>query len=148
VIDRGHEEIALLDPGAVLLGDLIVRVNEPHSGNSAEANDDPWLYELHLSAEVVDTGILLSGQRIAVFWGTAFEDVCDINVLAVDIHGVKKFIEELSRSAYEGSAAQILLLAGSFAHEHKVGIFVANAENTVGPGLVKRAFLTGCTFII
>jgi hypothetical protein len=134
----GHGEIALLYPSAVLLRDLIVGLDEPHRRYSAEANDDLRSHQTHLFAKEVDAGILLCGERIAILGRTAFENVRDINVLALDVNRVKETVEKLTRATDEGSTRKILLLTGCFADEHKVGLSVARAENTIRSRFAKR----------
>ena len=144
----GHPDAGLVDPLAVFAGDLEILTDQTAGGNAAQADDDLGADQGHLIAQVVDTGILLGVQGIAILGRTALEYVCDIHVLSRNVDGVEKLIKKLTCSADKGSAAQILLLARGFTHEHKLRILVSNTENAVRSRLAKRALLTSGTFVI
>jgi hypothetical protein len=66
--------------------------------------------------------------------------------VTVEIDGVEHLIEQLTRSADERLALQILLLAGTLADEHELRALIADAKDQVVPPLTQRAGATARTF--
>jgi hypothetical protein len=132
----------------VLLGDLEVGSYEAHSRDSTETYDNAGLDETNLLSEIINASILFGGKGIAIFGRSALEDVGYVDVLTVDVNGVKKFVKKLSCSANKGRAAQILLLARSLSHEQDLRIFIAYSENTVGSRFVQGTFRAGSATVI
>jgi hypothetical protein len=125
----------------VLLSDLVIGLDKPHSRNSAKADDHLRAYESHLFAQIIYARVLLCGERIAVFGRTAFKDVSNVDVLALDINGVKESVKKLTGSADKGSSRKILLLARCLTDEHQVSVSVARTENAIRSRLAKGAFI-------
>ena len=69
MVDGRHPNAVLLGPGAMVPGDPEVRTDDPHCRDPAQAYDDLRLDQAHLTAQKVHAGILLGGQRVAVFVG-------------------------------------------------------------------------------
>jgi len=61
--------------------------------------------------------------------GPAFQDVCDVNVLARETHRGDDFCQKLAGSPYERLALRVFVRSGRFADEHQVGIRIANSKN-------------------
>ena len=117
VINCRHKIVTLFKPFTVLFGDLEIGLYKTHSGNSSKANDNLGPYKSYLLTQIVDASVFLSGKGVSVFGWTALENVCYVDVLAAYIYGIEELVEKLTGSAYEGSAAEILLLTGGFANE-------------------------------
>ena len=145
VVNGGDHIIALLNPLAVLGGNLIIGANQTHGGDSAKANDQLGLNKAHLLTQVIDANVLLCAEGIAVFGWTAFEHIGDIYLVARDTDGIEILIKQFARTPHKGCAGKILLFAGCFPDEHQIGIFVACTENGIGFGFVKGAFLAVIT---
>jgi hypothetical protein len=131
MVDRSHQKIAFFKPRAVLLGDFEIRFNQTHSGNSAKANDDFGIDQAHLLTQESDASILLRRKRITVFGRTAFENICNVNVLAVNVNCIQIFIKKLAGSADKGRAGKILLLTGSLAYKQNIRFAISRAKYTI-----------------
>ena len=81
-------------------------------------------------------------QQSAVFRRTAFENVGDVDVTAVNADGIQIFVKQLAGRADKRNARFILVLSRCFSDEHQAGIRIACSENDVGSGFAELAFLT------
>ena len=149
---RHHQDAALLEPHAVLLGDLDVGLDDLRRGDPAQTDDHLRAYQPHLRAQPFDALLLLLGLGVAVLRRTALDDVRDIDVrVAVKLHRVEHLVEQLARSADERLSLQVLVLTRTLADEHHLGARIAHAHDDVGSGLAKLAFLAalaGCFQVI
>ena len=80
-----------------------------------------------------------SGLRVAVAGRAALHDVGDVDVVAGEADPLDEAGEQLPGAADERHAGEVLLLPGALAHEHQVGVRVADAEHHLGAGLGERA---------
>ena len=109
---RHHPDPFGVDPDPVLSGDPKIRLDQPHSGDPAECDDDLRTDHLGLRPEIADTGVLLVLLRVAVVRRTALDDIGDVDILVtVEIDGVEHFIKQLSGFSDKGFSLEILLLS-------------------------------------
>lgn len=148
-VEHRHHPYALAEgPLSVFAGDTQVGFDDLHAGDPAEGDDDLRADQAGLLAQPADTALLFVVLRVAVHGRTAFDDICDVDVLfAVKIDGVQHFVEELSGSADERLALQILLFARTFADEQDLCAFAADAEDDVVPLFAQAAGGTAFTFL-
>ena len=142
MVDRGEQERAFLHQLPVFLRDPVVRMDQAHGGDAAEADDDLRADQLHLLPEVPDAGVLLLGKRVPVAGRTAFENVRDVDLVTRDADGLEVLVEQLSRRADERDPGPVLLLARRFPDEHQRRRAAARSEHKIRPGLPERAAVT------
>src|SRR5260370_9012003 len=68
-----------------------------------------------------------------------FHGVRDVEIFAIQFHRVERAIEHLTRGTYEGSAAQVFLIAGNFADQRDLRVLWTFAENRLRRVFVKLA---------
>jgi hypothetical protein len=88
-------------------------------------------------------GLAVAG-RLAGRVGPAFQNVRDVNIAALQAHGLDNFREQLPGSAHERLALPVFVRARRFADEHELRVNVADAEHDVfARGCKVRAFDAG-----
>jgi hypothetical protein len=65
---------------------------------------------------------------VSVSRGAAFKDVGDIDLRALESHGVYHFRQERAGWAYEWDALFVLFPSWTFSDEHQFGVCVSRAE--------------------
>ena len=136
------------NPGAVIPGNSIIRVNNPSCSDPAKADNDLWLYQLYLLTQITDTGVLLLIQRIPISRRAAFYNVGYVAVFAIHTDDGQHIVQELASGAYKGLALQILLLSRSFADEHNICIPNTYTKNNIVSSLTKSATRAIVTFLL
>ena len=115
---RHKKYAAFFNEFAVALSYLIILINQLLGGYSAEANYNLGLNQARLLAQPAYTLLLLIGQGVSVFGRAAFNHIRYVDVaFAAQTDGVKVFIKQLTASADEGLALQILVSPGTLADE-------------------------------
>lgn len=76
------------------LGDAFVDAEQPRDRSSAQRYDDLRPQEVELSPQVGRTGLHFHLTRMAVFRGTTFIDVSDVNVIAIETHCFDHLVEQ------------------------------------------------------
>ena len=136
-----HKYTVFLEPDTVLLGDFYIGLYDPAGGDPAQAHDYLWSDKADLVAQPFDTHLLLLGLGVAVFGRAALNDICYVNILvAVKVNGGEHFVEQLTRSAHERLALQILVFSGAFADKHYLRLGVAHPDDYVRSCLAQLAF--------
>lgn len=69
--------------------------------------------------------------------GTAFENVRDVNVRALESHRLDHLREELTRAANKRLTLLVFIGSGGFPDEHEIGIRIAHAEDDLRAGFDK-----------
>ena len=110
-------------------------------GGPAEGNEKEGFHRRYLSDEIGVAGVNFGRKRGAVAWRAAFDEVSDEDLLATEADVTKEFVEELAGGTDEGAPLQILLLAGTFADEHDLGVNRTLAGDGVGAPLPEGALL-------
>ena len=70
-----------------------------------------------------------SGSGVRFCGRTALDDVGDIDLFALEAHGLDHVVEQLAAAADEGHARCVFIRARAFADEHEAGVGVAVAED-------------------
>ena len=76
------------------------------------------------------------------FWRAAFQDVRNINIIPINTHGRKIFVQQLSGGTDKRCTGQVLFFSRGFSDEHELGIRISYAKNTIGSRFVQLAFCT------
>ncbi len=114
----GEKSTALFDPVTMLPRDGEIRADQFLGGDPAKADDDARPQQRELTAQPDHTGLALLREGIAVLWGTAFDDIGDIDVrVSRQARRLQKLIEELTAFSDKGKALFILAAAGRFSNE-------------------------------
>src|SRR5262249_29578392 len=82
-----------------------------------------------LPEEELQTGIGLNRLRSPVTRRTAFDDVSDVDILALQSHRRDHVIEQLSRPAHERPPLRVLIRAWPLADKHQPRIRITLTEN-------------------
>ena len=135
MIYRSHRESAFFHDLTVLACYLEVGMDETGRRDPSKTDDDLRADELHLLSEVPDTRIRFLGEGVTVVRRAAFEDICNINVLAGYSDRGEIFVKELTRSTHKRNAGRILSLTGSLTYEHELRVFVAATEHEIRASL-------------
>ena len=135
MIYRSHRESAFFHDLTVLACYLEVGMDETGRRDPSKTDDDLRADELHLLSEVPDTRIRFLGEGVTVVRRAAFEDICDINVLAGDPDRGEIFVEELTCSTDKRYTGRILSLTGSLTYEHELCVFASATEHEVRSSL-------------
>jgi hypothetical protein len=111
-----------------------------------EADEHPRLNSLELGFEPRLAGRDLRPVRLLMDAALppcdpleVLDDVGQIDMLAVDPSVCERLVEELPGGADERVVQLVLLVAGLFADEHRLGILGTLAEHNLCPGLVEVA---------
>ena len=91
-----------------------------------------------------DFSLLFFG--LAVVRGAAFDDVGDVDFLALKLHGYDHARQEFASLADERNALRVFVGARAFSDEHEFGGTAAIAEDRVRPSRAKRAAAAGSDF--
>src|SRR3990170_3251379 len=127
---------------AVHLADCVAR-GEPGQGVSPQADDDLRLYQLDLPLEVLAAGVDLPGERVAVVWRAALDDVGDEHLVAAQADGGDQFVQEAAGGPDEGAGLLVLVEAGRLAHEQNVSVRRAFARDGASAGAAEVAVGAG-----
>jgi len=133
VVEGGAEHAPALDPGAVVVGNTEIGVDQPLGGDTAQADQYLGLQKGDLVFQVADAGILLLGLRIPVSGRAAFDNIGNIAVVPVQIDDGEHIVQELTRRTHKGDALQVLLFSGSLANEEQLALPVAHTKDHIMP---------------
>ena len=133
-------DAVFLRPLPMFARDAEILTDELHRGNAPEADNDLRAQQPHLLAQVADARLLLDLQRVTVVRRTAFDDVGDVAVFrAVKVNDRQHVVQQPTCRTDERLAAQVLLLARTFAHEQHARGLAADAEHDVRARLAEGA---------
>src|SRR5215210_970034 len=139
---RHRLDAVYLVPGATVLGDPEVLVDDRLRGGTAEAEDDLRLDGLDLALQVGVAGPYLCGLRLAVLepaalldGGAALHDVRQVDLLPGQVHGRQDIVEELAGPPDERQSRGVLVLAWPLADEHQRRVGISGREDRVGAAL-------------
>ena len=135
---------------AALLEDLEFGVDEGLGGGVAEGDDDFGLHFKDFGEDpgfaVMDfffAGFVVEAALALGFKFEVFDGVGEVEFLAVEAGFFEGLVEEFTGRADEGTAGDVLLIAGLFADDHDAGIGWAFAEDGLGGGFVEGTVTTG-----
>ena len=104
-------------------------------GGGAECDDHFRVHDVDLPPEKLHAGVGFYRLRRAVLRRTAFDDVRDVNLLALEAHGVDHVVEELAGAAHEGQPLRVFIGSRALAYEHEAGVGVSVAKDDGVPAL-------------
>src|SRR6266850_7802664 len=136
-----HEFDAVITvPVAAHLGNRNLALKQRLHGELAESDDDLGTNEIDLFSEKRLAGGDFIRFRIAIFRWPAFDDVRDVNVVALEPHTFGDDVgQKLAGASDKGLALKIFVAPRSLADKHQLSVGIAHAKNQVGP---PRAELT------
>ena len=135
MVDRHGAGAFNVEPLPMLAGDAKVRLDDRHRSDAPETDDELRADQIALRVQPVAARSLLLVERVTVVRRTAFDDVRNVYVRAVEIDHFEHIVEQFSGGADERLTLQILLLARTLADEHQLALGIADAENDVVPPL-------------
>src|SRR5438094_2030286 len=74
------------------------------------------------------------GLGVPILRGPAFQNVANVDILALEVDGFDDLRQELAGAAHEGQSLLVFVVTGSFADEDEFRIGVTRAENDVCTG--------------
>ena len=113
--------------------------DERRCSDAAEADDDRRIDECDLPLQPFAAALLLRKLRVAVVRRTAFDNVGDVDLGAVQINHLEHVVEQLSGRADKRHALAVLLLTRAFANEHDACVFCTVSEHEAVPRLAEAA---------
>ena len=139
MIGRDQFRAAIVEELSAVAGNSLIRVEQRLRRACAEAADDFGPDHVELAKEIRRAGgdFVFFGQ--AIFGRTAFHYVADIHVRAPKTHRFDHLREQLAGAADEGLALFVFVAAWAFTHEHKLRLWIADAEDDVRASFVEFA---------
>jgi hypothetical protein len=83
---------------------------------------------LNLLQEKRITGLNLFELWVPILRGTAFDDVCDVDLFPLKMDGLKNLGQELPCLSYERPSLNVLFIPRAFTNDHQFGLFVPFPE--------------------
>src|ERR1035437_10556083 len=120
--------------------------HEPPERVPAEGHDERWVEDLELAPQVRRTGGDLVRFGVPVVRWPTFHDVRDEDVFARPAERREELPEEHPRATNERPPLTVLVVAGTLAHEHDLGVGAALPRNGEGARLVQPAIGAGPDF--
>src|SRR5206468_12753740 len=99
-----------------------------------------WLNDLDLFQEIRPAGLHLRRRRCSIAESSrwrirpAFQDVCDVNVFAREIHRLQNSRQQLPGAPDEWFSLLVFFHTGRFTDEHQIGIRISDAEHCLRAG--------------
>jgi len=97
-------------------GNLLIGAEQGLCGETAKRTDDFGLDEFNLFQEKRFTGFDFNGFWVPISGWTAFDDVCNVDLLARISHGFNNLSQKLSGSTDKGFALSVFIGAALFRH--------------------------------
>src|SRR5262249_27627166 len=113
----------------------------------AEAADDLRLDHGELLFEEGIARHYLVGFGIAIIRRSTFQDIADVNVVALDVDRFDDLRQQLPGPAHKRQTLLIFIEARGFADEHEFRVGIAGAENNIRPFWSKLAALAVADFV-
>ena len=86
------------------------------------------------------TGFAFVALWRSIAWRTALDDIRDIDLLALQSHGLDHVVEKLPSASHERFALQVFVGSGGLANEHQVRRRISHAkDNLLAPLFVQTA---------
>ena len=77
------------------------------------------------------------GSGISIVGRSAFEDICDIHILALKPDCLQDFCEQFSGATDERLALRVFVGARRLPDDHQIGPGVSHSKNRVYPGFIE-----------
>src|ERR1700722_3017531 len=103
-------------------------------GGRSESDDHFGLDDLNLLKEKWLAGVGFDWLGDAVLWRAALHDVGDVDLFALQAHGVNHVVEQLAAAADEGQTLCVFIGAWAFADEHEARVGVSVTEDDLVAG--------------
>lgn len=132
-MESRHDRDALVRlPGAAQLRDALFRDEQVLRRHVAEGHDDLRVDGTDLFLHEADAGFDLVWFGIAVPRRAAFDDVADVDVLALQLHALDNDVrQELAGLSDKGSGLLVFFKARPFTDEYDRGLRVPFAEDYI-----------------
>ena len=125
-------EVMLLHPRRA---DRSLVVNQSFRCRSAQCNDNLWLNHLDLFGNIRSEGCHFVAGRLAILgrlvrnFRAKFDNVGNVDLLALQPHRLDDLGQQLPRRADKGLALLLLFCAGSLAYKHEIRIGIPHCKN-------------------
>ena len=119
--------------------DRFVGAQQSAGGHLTERDHHGGLNRINLRFEKAKTRVHLLAIRRSITRRTAFDDVCNVDIRSVKIHGLDHAGQQLTGSAHKGTALSVLVRAGTFSHKHESRVRIALTKNNIEPFFVQGA---------
>jgi hypothetical protein len=147
VVHGEIDDAVLLLGRAVYLADALPREEHLH-GMAPQRDHDPGLYDAKLLLEPRPTSGHLARERVSIVRGTVFDDVGDVNLIALQANRGEEAFKELASSTNKGSPLLIFVIARPLADEHQFGVVRAFTGNSPCRRFVQAAPLASCNLAV
>ena len=124
-----HFETAIVEPLAAVMGDAAIGLQQRLESSGTEANDHFRLDGVELAKKKRRAGCDLVRFGLAIAGRAALDDVADVDVAAIEAHGLDHLREKFARTADERQALRVFISAWAFTDEDKLRLRIAIAED-------------------
>src|SRR6185437_2540817 len=155
-MDRRHDNWrdARSHPLAALLADTEVSAQQTLCRAGAQEHDNLWACHFNFGvkpgtagADLECAGFLMNAALAARLPLEVLDDVCHINVIAVDTCGLQCLVEHSAGGPNKRAALNIFFVAGLLSHHEYSRVRVPFAKNSLRAALPQvAAFANGCGF--
>src|SRR5256885_16872913 len=108
-------------------------------GDTSEADDYFWCDGVNLAKQKGRADFHFVFFPRAIFGGPAFHHVADINVFALQAHGLNHLVQQFSCTANERQTLYVFIPPGSFANENQISFGITVAKDELGAAPVELA---------
>src|SRR5215467_12267407 len=139
----GHElALPVIEPLAAELRDSTICLQKRLCGDSAKTNDHFRRDHFELPEQKWRTGgdFVFFGR--AILRRTAFHDVANVDIFALQTHSFDHLSEKSSGAAYKGQTLRVFVGARTFSHKNQLGFGISVAEDNGLPVPMKLAAST------
>ena len=112
---------------------------EPLGRRISQCNDEAGVDEGDLCLQIWEARLHFRFVWDAILGRATLDDVCDVDIFALDVDRGKNLVELLPRRANEGPSLLIFNLAGAFSNEHNRRLWISFPENGVSARLTEGA---------
>ena len=126
----GHEFAgAKVEPLSAELGNSAIGFQERFCGDGAEANNDCGRDDVELAQKKRRTGADFVFFGRAIFRRTAFHDVANVNIFALQAHGFDHLRKKLSGAPDKWEALGVFISARAFSNKNEFGFGISVTED-------------------
>lgn len=113
--------------------DRFRRLQKSLRSESAERADDPGVHDRDLAEDEFSARLDFVLLRIPVSRWTAFDNVADEHVFAIDLHRLNDFCQELACPPDEREALRVFVRSRSLTHKHQLRPGIPRAKDNAPP---------------
>jgi len=129
VIRGQHFVAAIIEPLTAVVGNAAVGLQQCLKRGGTEADDHFGFDRIELAKQKRRTGRDFIRFGLTITGRTAFDDIADVNVGALQTHGFDHLREKFAGAADERKALGVFIGAGALADENELGFRAAVAED-------------------